>query len=82
MDEEAERAGDLMTAIMGEVRKQKNKLGVPLNKPVKRLAIYADEKALADARLGDRDMKETLKIEEIDLRPPAPARLRSRDTRA
>jgi hypothetical protein len=50
---------------MGEVRKQKNKQGVPLNKPAKRLVVYADEKALADARLGDKDVKETLKIEEI-----------------
>jgi valyl-tRNA synthetase len=65
VDEEAEKAGDLITAIMGEVRKQKNKQGVPLNKPAKRLVVYADEKALTDARLGDNDVKETLKIEEI-----------------
>jgi valyl-tRNA synthetase len=65
LDEEAERAGDLVTAIMGEVRKMKNKQGVPLNKPAKKLTIHADEKALADARLGDKDIKETLKIEEI-----------------
>jgi valyl-tRNA synthetase len=50
---------------MGEVRKLKNKQGVPLNKPVKRLVVYADEKTLADARLGDKDIKETIKVEEI-----------------
>jgi valyl-tRNA synthetase len=65
VDEEAERAGDLITAIMGEVRKLKNKQGVPLNKPAKRLTVHTDEKTLADVRLGDRDIRETLKIEEI-----------------
>lgn len=66
VDEEAERAGDLIVDIMGEVRKQKNRLGVPLNKPVKRLMVYApDEKALANTRLGERDIRETLKVEEI-----------------
>jgi valyl-tRNA synthetase len=66
VDEEFERAGDIISGIMGEVRKQKNKLGIPLNKPVKRLVVYAvDEKVLADVRLGDRDIRETLKIQEI-----------------
>jgi valyl-tRNA synthetase len=70
IDEEAERAGDIVTAIIGEVRKQKNKLGVPLNKPVKRLALHSeDEEILGDACLGEKDIRETLKIEEITYAP-------------
>jgi len=66
IDLEAERAGDVVAAIMGEVRKQKNKVGVPLNKPVKRLALHSsDERTIADARLGEKDIRETLKVEEI-----------------
>jgi valyl-tRNA synthetase len=67
VDEEAETAGDIIVAIIAEIRTQKNKLGIPLNKPVKKLAVYSsDEKSLDNIRLGDTDIRETLKIGEIE----------------
>jgi valyl-tRNA synthetase len=65
VDEEAERVGDLLIDLITELRKEKNKRGISLNKPVKKLTIYGDSKTTNDLHLGEVDLKETLKIEEI-----------------
>ena len=41
VDEEAEKDGDLITAIMSEIRRDKAEKKLPLNSPVKNLTIYA-----------------------------------------
>ena len=67
VDEDAEKAGDLVIAVIGETRALKNRLGIPLNKPVKKLVIYASEqKTLEALQLGKKDLQETLKIGEIE----------------
>jgi len=68
VDEEAERVGDTIMAVISETRKQKNKLGISLNKSVKKLIIYTtDRSKLDDVKLGIRDISETMKCESIDL---------------
>ena len=41
VDEEAEKNGDLLIAIIGEVRHDKAEKKLPLNAPVKNLVVYA-----------------------------------------
>ena len=41
VDEEAEKNGDLIIAIIGEVRHEKAEKKLPLNAPVKNLVVYA-----------------------------------------
>jgi valyl-tRNA synthetase len=65
VDEEAERVGDLLIDLVTELRKEKNKRGISLNKPVKKITIYGDSKTTTDLHLGEVDLKETLKIEQI-----------------
>ena len=68
VDEEAERIGDAIIAVISQTRKQKNKLGIPLNKPVKKLTVYAAEGfKLSDVKLGLKDITETMKCEAFDL---------------
>jgi valyl-tRNA synthetase len=66
IDEETERIGDLFIEVIAELRKDKNKRGISLNKPVKSLNIYGDEKMQSSLRLTEADLKETLKIERIE----------------
>ena len=61
------RDGDLITAIMSEVRRDKAEKKLPLNAPIKNLTIYAANDATAD-RYQPRhayDIAATLKIENI-----------------
>ena len=41
VDEDAVRKGDLLVAVIGEIRREKAKKRMPLNLPVKELTIYA-----------------------------------------
>ena len=69
IDPEAERSGDLIIGVIGDVRREKNRLGIPLNRPVAKLTINVDsEEKLSDLRLGEHDIAETTKAEEIELR--------------
>jgi valyl-tRNA synthetase len=66
VDEAAEKDGDLITAIMSEVRRDKAEKKLPLNAPIKNLTIYAKDDATAVAiRQGCIDIAATLKIENI-----------------
>ena len=67
VNEEAENAGDIIVAVIAEIRAQKNRLGIPLNKSVNKLTIYSsDKRSLDRIRLGDTDIRETLKIMEME----------------
>jgi valyl-tRNA synthetase len=66
VDEEAERIGDLIIAAISSIRTEKNRRGVSLNAPVKKLTIYAGENAL-DLEQGTQDIKDTLKVEELEI---------------
>lgn len=66
VDDIIERNGDLITAIMSEVRRDKAEKKMPLNAPVKNLKIYASNAETAGAiRQGCTDIAATLKIETI-----------------
>ena len=66
VDEAAEKDGDLITAIMSEVRRDKAEKKLPLNAPIKNLTIYAkDDTTAAAIRQGCIDIAATLKIENI-----------------
>ncbi len=66
VDEAAEKDGDLITAIMSEIRRDKAEKKLPLNAPIKNLAIYAKDEATAVAiQQGTVDIAATLKIEKI-----------------
>ncbi|MCW4029061.1 MAG: valine--tRNA ligase [Candidatus Bathyarchaeota archaeon] len=68
IDEAAERDGDLVTAIMSEVRRDKAEKKLPLNAPIKQLTIYAKDEATAKAiQPGCVDIAATLKIEKIQV---------------
>jgi valyl-tRNA synthetase len=66
IDEAAERDGDLVTAVMSEVRRDKAEKKLPLNAPIKSLTIYVKDDATAKAiQPGCVDIAATLKIESI-----------------
>jgi len=66
VDEEAERVGDIIIAAISNIRTEKNRRGVSLNAPVEKLTIYAGDNA-ADLELGVADIKDTLKVEELEI---------------
>jgi valyl-tRNA synthetase len=64
VDENAEHNGDLITAIMSEIRRDKAEKKLALNAPIKNLVIYAKDDAVV-IRQGTIDIAATLKIENI-----------------
>ncbi|MDR0471530.1 MAG: valine--tRNA ligase, partial [Nitrososphaerota archaeon] len=64
VDEKAEQDGDLITAIMSEIRRDKAEKKLPLNAPIKSIIIYAKDDATAITQ-GSIDIAATLKIETI-----------------
>jgi valyl-tRNA synthetase len=66
MDEEAERIGDIIIAAISNIRTEKNRRGVSLNAPVKKLTIYAGDNA-DDLKQGAQDITDTLKVEELEI---------------
>ncbi len=70
VDETAEKDGDLIIAIMGEVRHDKAEKKMPLNAPIKNMTIYAGNPQTADIiKQGCIDIASTLKIENIKVLP-------------
>ena len=66
-DEEAEKIGDLIVALITEVRREKSEKHMPLNSPIKRLAIHATEKSAIDAIMsGKSDITGACKIVTIE----------------
>ena len=68
VDEEAEKNGDLIIAIIGEVRHEKAEKKLPLNAPVKNLIVYAgsDENAKVICSASG-DIAGTLKVTNIEV---------------
>jgi valyl-tRNA synthetase len=68
IDATAERDGDQVIAIMSEIRRDKAEKKLPLNAPIKNLAIYTNDQKTADAvEQGCIDIAATLKIEKINV---------------
>lgn len=66
IDTEAEKTGDVVIAAISDIRREKNRKGVSLNTPVKKLGLYAPKEMLEHLRLGEQDIKDTLKVESIE----------------
>jgi len=66
VDEDAERIGDLIIASISSIRTEKNRRGVSLNAPVKKLIIYAGD-ATDAIEAGAKDIIDTLKVEELEI---------------
>ena len=68
VDETVERQGDLIIAVIRDIRREKNRLGVSLNTPIVDLKIYAATEEASEAiTLGLDDISTTIKAEEIDV---------------
>ncbi len=66
VDEVAEKDGDLIIAVMSEVRRDKAEKKLPLNAPIKNLTVYAGNAETADViKQGCVDIAATLKIENV-----------------
>jgi valyl-tRNA synthetase len=70
VSEEAEKNGDLIVAVMSEVRHDKAEKKMPLNAPIKNMTIYAGNPETAETiQAGCTDIASTLKIENIKVLP-------------
>jgi valyl-tRNA synthetase len=62
-DEEAEKCGDIIMAVINEVRREKSENHLPLNTQIKRLTVHAGEKELAKMVMaGKEDISGTCKV--------------------
>jgi len=70
MDEEAERYGDVVMAVIEEVRRAKAERKMPLNTPIKKLTIYAGtQKSAHILRQAAEDVEGTCKAEKLRVLP-------------
>jgi len=68
VDEEVERQGDLIIAVLGEIRNDKAQNKLSLNAPIKKVVIYAGSvEAAAIIQKGIADISSTLKIETFEV---------------
>jgi valyl-tRNA synthetase len=66
VDEEAVRKGDLLVAVIGEIRREKARRRMPLNAPVAELTVYAGNKENAEAlQESSEDIVGTCKMEKV-----------------
>jgi len=71
VDELAEEQGDLIAALIGEVRREKAEKHLPLNIPVKKLTVFVvDEITEAVIKSGSGDITGALKIITLQITPP------------
>jgi hypothetical protein len=54
-------------AVISEMRREKNRAGISLNAPLKRAEVYAPAEQLGHIKLGQQDILDTLKIDELVL---------------
>ena len=70
IDKEAEEQGDVLMAIITEIRREKAEKHLPLNAKITKLTIYAEESKVAKMiTQGQEDIKGTCKAEEITVLP-------------
>jgi valyl-tRNA synthetase len=67
-DEEAERRGDLIIAVITEVRREKAEKRLPLNAPIKKLTISAGGQEAAEMiKAGAADINGTCKVASLEV---------------
>jgi valyl-tRNA synthetase len=70
VDEETEKRGDLVVAVMGEIRRDKAENQKPLNAPIKKLTLHSeDREKLRVLRQAEEDLVGTCKIGKIEFIP-------------
>jgi len=67
IDEEAEGRGELIISVIRDIRREKNRQGIPLNTPLRKLIIYAEDDAEEALTAGGADISETAKAEGIEI---------------
>jgi len=67
IDEDAEKTGDVVIAAISDIRREKNRMGVSLNASMKSVKLYAPDGYAEALRLGSTDIKDTLKIESLEI---------------
>jgi valyl-tRNA synthetase len=68
VDEEAERQGELITAIITEIRREKADKHLPLNAPIKKLTIYVPDGQTATVfSEGKEDISGTCKVDDFQV---------------
>jgi len=67
IDDEVEGRGDLIIAVIRDIRREKNRLGIPLNTPLEGLTIYAEGESSETITLGLEDISATIKADEIEV---------------
>jgi len=67
IDEEAEKAGDVIIAAISDIRREKNRRGMSLNASMKSVQLYAPGENAEALKLGSADIKDTLKIESLEI---------------
>ncbi len=70
ISEEAEKHGDLIMAVITEVRREKAEKRMPLNTQIKKLTIYVGEKDMAETIMANsEDIVGTCKVAKIEVLP-------------
>jgi valyl-tRNA synthetase len=68
IDEEAEKKGDLIIALITEIRREKAEKHMPLNAQIKKLTVYAGDKEAAKTVMeGKQDVEGTCKVEYLEI---------------
>ena len=68
IDIETEQNGDLIVAVMGEIRRDKAENQKPLNVSVQKLTIYSEDKKALEVLAGaEEDLQGTCKIEKLQV---------------
>jgi valyl-tRNA synthetase len=67
IDPETEKSGDIIVAVMGEIRRDKAENQKPLNVPIQKLTLYSEDKKTVDVLCrAEEDLAGTLKIEKME----------------
>jgi len=70
VDEEAEKEGETIMAVITEIRREKSEKHMPLNTPIRKLTVYAGSEESANTLLkGKEDIAGTCKIENLEIQP-------------
>ncbi|MEM1563802.1 MAG: class I tRNA ligase family protein, partial [Candidatus Bathyarchaeia archaeon] len=70
IDEKAEKNGDLLIAVITEIRRDKAEKRKPLNTPIKLVKVYAGNEAFAEILAENReDIIGTCKIQRLEILP-------------
>jgi len=67
IDEETEKSGDLIVAVMGEIRRDKAENQKPLNAAIQKLTVYSEDQKKIDVLChAEEDLAGTCKIEKME----------------